>query len=239
MPRAAVLWLLLVHAVAAGCAARAAAPPAPTAAAARVEVRRVAIVGAGESRFTVTENSAEPGKSFEELLSWSPMWAAFRPLAELVHRGINWALELDHGTDTGRHLEGIAPRAVVAQALARTLVDSGRFDEVTVAEVEPGGDARRRLDAIVRLSVPSWGIVRVRAGEPELVSGFADVRATMTVRATGTVLWDSAEDVTGAERVAIETFTRDRGFARQALTDVLERGGQRLGSELLYARGTP
>ena len=103
-------------------------------------------------------------------------------------------------------------------------------------EREPVGEDRRRADAIVRLAVPAWGLVRVREGEPDLLSAFADVRAQMVLRGTGVVVWENTEDVTNPERLPLEAFTRDPELARQELTDVLERAGQRLASELLYAR---
>jgi len=85
--------------------------------------------------------------------------------------------------------------------------------------------------------VPAWGLVRVREGEPDLLSAFADVRAQMVLRGTGVVVWEDNEDVTNPERLPLEAFTKDREFTRHELTEVLERAGQRLASELLYARG--
>jgi hypothetical protein len=200
-------------------------------------VRRLAIVASGESRFTVVQPSAEPGRTFDEVLRWNPYRAMLRPLAMLVHQGINWLLELDHATDAGRHVAGISARSVIADALARALQSSGRFDYISASEREPIGDDRGRVDAILRLAVPEWGLVRVRDGDGGLVSSYADVRAQMTLPGTGAVVWEVNEDVTHPERLPLESFTRDAGFARQALTEVLERAGQRLASELLYARG--
>ena len=79
--------------------------------------------------------------------------------------------------------------------------------------------------------------LRVREGEPDLLSAFADVRAQMVLRGTGVVVWEDNEDVTNPERLPLEAFTKDREFTRHELTEVLERAGQRLASELLYARG--
>jgi len=229
--------ILLVGALAlAGCASAAPAPGGPPRARAYDDVRRVVIVASGESRFTVNEHSAEPGRAFDEIMKWNPSLAVLRPVAQLVHWGINWALELDLATDTSRHVEDLNPRSVVAGSLARALEASGWFDEVSVSEREPAGEARRRAEAIVRIAVPTWGVVRARAGDPDLVAGFADVRGRMTMRGTGVILWEDNEDVTGAEWMPIELFTRDRDFARQELVDVLERAGRRLASELLYAR---
>ena len=46
------------------------------------------------------------------------------------------------------------------------------------------------------------------------------------------------EDVTHPERLPLQTFTRDADFTRHELREVLERAGQRIGNELLYARGS-
>src|SRR5439155_1032973 len=85
-----------------GCASS--APPRP---AARPfdHVRQLAIVVSGESRFSVLEHRAEPGRTFDEVLKWgvlSPYQALLRPVAELVHKGVNWLLD----GDRRRHLGG-------------------------------------------------------------------------------------------------------------------------------------
>ena len=96
----AVAVLLVVALVAvAGCASS--APPRP---AARPfdHVNRLAVVVSGESTFTVLADSAEPGRTFDEILKWG-FWGSaaslLRPVAELVHRGINWLLEADRTSD--------------------------------------------------------------------------------------------------------------------------------------------
>jgi hypothetical protein len=221
--------------VLAGCASSSPPPPQP---AARPfdDIRRVAVVASGESHFAVLEHSAEPGRTFDEVLKWNWSLAYLRPIAELVHLGINWLVGLDRATDTKPDTHDVSPRAVVAEAFARRLGTSAAFDDIRVLEREPVGEERRRLDAIVRVSVPEWGIVRVREGEPDLLSGFVDVRAQMVIRGAGVVVWEHSEDVTDPDRLPLETFTRDRQFTRDHLVEVLERAGQRLGSELLYAR---
>ena len=201
-------------------------------------VRRLAVVATGETAFAVNEHSAEPGRTFSEIRKWGvfrdPWW---QPLADLVHHGINWLLEVDRKSEAGAGLTGITPRDVVASALAWSLIASGQYDEVSIHPREPLGEDRRRADAILRLTVPAWGIVRVREGEPDLHSAFADVRAQMVLRGTGVVVWERSEDVTDLERLPLASFTGDREFTRQQLMQVLERAGLRLGSELLYARG--
>ena len=220
-----------------GCASSAARPSRP---AARPfdNVRRVAVVVTGESQFTVLEHRAEPGRTFDRILAWTPNpykgW--FQPFVELVHRGINWLLESDQAETTGRNLAGISPNAAVSIAFAETLAASEQFREIQMLEREPVGDDRRRLDAIVRVTVPTWGIVRVREGDPDLVSGFADVRAEMMIRGTGVVVWQKSEDVTDPERFPLATLKKDPEFARHHLLDVLTRAGQRLANELVYAR---
>jgi hypothetical protein len=59
----------------------------------------------------------------------------------------------------------------------------------------------------------------------------------MVIGGTGVVVWENSEDVTDPERLPLESFARDRRFTRQQLIDVLERAGQQLATELLYARG--
>jgi hypothetical protein len=68
------------------------------------------------------------------------------------------------------------------------------------------------------------------------VSGFVDVQALMVMRETGVVVWTDSEDVTHPEPAPLASFVRDRDFAREAMMGVLERAGQRLANELLYAR---
>ena len=198
-------------------------------------VRRVAVVSTGESHFAVLEHSAQPGRTFDEVLKWNTYGPMFRPLAVLVHQGINWLVGLDRAADTAPDTRAVSPPLIVANALARTLHDSGRFVEIRALVREPIGEDRRGVDAIARVTVPEWGLVRVRGGEPDLLSAFADVRAQMTVPETGVIVWETSQDVTAPERLPRASF-RDRRFTRQQLVDLLERAGQRLASELLYAR---
>jgi hypothetical protein len=199
-------------------------------------MRRVAIVASGDSKFTVVEHRAEPGRTFDEVVKWTPyQW--LRPLGPLVHAGINWLLDLGRTASTAPDAWGISPRSIVTEVLTRRLQSSGSFEEVRTVESEPIGEERRRADSIVRVTVPAWGLVRVRQGNPDLLSAFADVRAEMVIPGTGVVVWENSEDVTDPERLPLESFTRDRQFARQQLLAVLERAGERLASELLYARG--
>ena len=87
----------------------------------------------------------------------------------------------------------------------------------------------------VELTQP-WKAVEQEGGEPDLISGFADVRAQLVVRSTGVVLWEAGEDVTDPERLPLASFTGDKQFTRHHLVEVLERAGQRLANELVYAR---
>ena len=217
-----------------GCASS--APPPQPAARPFDNVRRLAVVVTGDSRFTVLEHSAEPGRTFDEVLSWTPYKSLLQPLAALLHKGINWLLESDSTEAAGRDLAGISPKAAVSIAFAQALAASEQFQEIRMLEREPVGEDRRRVDAIVRLSVPAWGIVRVREGDPDLLSGFADVRAEMVIRGTGVVVWEKAEDVTDPERLPLESFRKDSEFTRHHLLDVLTRAGERLANELVYAR---
>ena len=239
MSKHAVVVVVLAVVAITGCASSSSVP-APTAAPRFDHVREVAVVVSGESQFSVLDDSAEPGRTFGEILKW-PIFGAYevwlRPLADLVHRGINWLLEGDRKAEATAHLGDASPRTLVAAAFVHGLETSGRFDGIRAYAREPAGEDRRRADAIVRVTVPTWGFVRVRAGEPELVSAFADVRAEMVVPETGVVLWTHTQDVTDPERLPLASFKKDRDFSRQQLIGVLERAGQRLASELIYAQG--
>jgi hypothetical protein len=234
MMRALAVLLVLAMVPFWGCAST--APPSPAPARPFENVRRVAIVASGESSFTVTQHSTEPGRTFDEILKWHPYRAWLRPIARVVHRGINWLLEVDDAAAAASHVGGVSPRAVVADAFGRTLSASGRFEQVRILEHEPVGEDGRRVDAIVRVAVPAWGLGGVRNGDPDLLSGFADVRAQMVLRGTGVIVWEDNQDVTNPERFPLKSFTRDREFAREELIGVLERAGRRLASELLYVR---
>ncbi len=237
--RAVAVLLVLTLVAVAGCASSA---PPRQAAPSFEHVRQVAVVVSGESAFTVLAESAEPGRTFDEILKWG-MFGSYRsllrPIAELVHRGINWLLEVDTRSDARVDLGDLTPRSVVAGAFVRALEASGRFDEIRAYGREPVGEDRRRADAIVRITVPSWGLVRIQEGDPDLLSAFADARAEMVAPGSGVTIWASNEDTTDAERLPMSTFTKDREFTRAQLLAVLERAGQRLASELLYARGAP
>ena len=127
--------------------------------------------------------------------------------------------------------------STVARVMARTLEGSRGVQGDPRLEREPSGEDRPRADgALVRVTVPAWGIIRVRDGDPDLVSGFADVQALMVMGRTGVTVWDGREDVTLPESAPLASFVRNRDFAREAMNDVLERAGQRLANELLYAR---
>ena len=99
-----------------------------------------------------------------------------------------------------------------------------------ILEREPTGEDRPRDDgALVRVTVPAWGIIRVREGDPDMVSGFADVQASMVMgKSRRRRCWDGSEDVTHPESAPFASFVRNRDFARETMTGVLEKAGQRL-----------
>jgi hypothetical protein len=140
-------------------------------------------------------------------------------------------------TRTASRIGQVSPRTIVADAFARHLAESRQLGDVRMLERELVGDERRAVDVIVRVSVPTWGILRVREATPDLLAGFADVRAQIVVPTTGTVLWEYAEDVTHPDRLPLGAFTGESDVARSELVEVLERAGQRLATEFLYARG--
>ncbi len=191
MVRAIPAGLALVALSLVGCAS---SPPPPRPSARPFDdVRRVIVVPSGtESAFAVVEYSSEPGRTFDEILkwiSWSPYQAVLRPAALLVHRGINWALEADRAATATSRLQGLSPRSVVGESMARTLETTGWFDEVRFVEREPAAEERRRADAIVRVAVPTWGLVRVRDVEAGLLSCFADVRGRAGQRLANELLY--------------------------------------------------
>jgi hypothetical protein len=226
--------LALVITTTAGCAASAPVPAPRPPGAALDGVRRVVVVASGESRFAAVDRSQEPGPAFDQIMKWLPYKEILVPIAQAVYWGVTWLMDGDRAS--GAAPRDVAPAVVVAEAFAHTLHVSGPFDQIAAMDREPVGDARRNADAIVRLAVPSWGLVRVREGSPELVAGFADVRAQLVLRETGVILWEHEEDVTHPERLSLEAVTGNRALMREGLIDVLERAGRRLANELVYAR---
>ena len=233
MKHGVAVLLVLVLAALSGCASSASVRRAGRP---FDDVQRLTIVVAAESQFTVVYDSAEPGRTFDALLKWTPYATLLKPVADLVHQAINWLMASDRKTDAAGDLRDVSPPVVVARAFEEALRASGRFDDVRTVPREPVADDRRRDDVVVRLTVPVWGLVRVREGNPDLLSAYADVRAEMVELETGTVLWKNDEDVTDAERLPLKSFTADRQLTRQRLIDVLQRAGRRMASELLYAR---
>lgn len=242
MPRltAAIVILLLGAAAFSGCASSNApvAPPPPVAKPAD-PTHSVAIIGSGQSQFTVDEVRAQPGRTLDEVLKWYPYGGLLRPFAGVIHRAVNRYLL----TDRDRTIEpalSVPPAAIVGEAMARSLLASGRFTEVRAFEREPTGGDGQQADLIVRVMVPAWGLMRMRTGDPDLVSGFVNTHAVMVAGGTGVLVWETEEDVTAPQRLPLESLARDQQVARHELLGVLERAGQRLASELLYARsGTP
>jgi hypothetical protein len=173
-----------------GCASS--APPARPAARPFDDVKRVVVVVSGDSSFSVVEHAVEPGRTFAEVIKWIPWMyqAAARPAAQLIHRGINWVLGADRASLAASSLQGVSPRMVVADSMAKTLEASGWFRRSYLRPGPTGGTGRRRRHRAV--SVPP-GARRVRGRRARPPSGFADARQ-MVMRGTGVVL--SSEDVT-------------------------------------------
>jgi hypothetical protein len=225
-----------------GLSACASSAPTPTGAVSPSgpvgEARRLAVVPSGESKLTIvdTQKMLEVGRVLDEVAKWYPKAAALAPLARVVQRGIDWLAEEGRSAAAAPRVGGASPGAVVAEAFAGTLLASGRFDQVRVLAREPTGEDREQIDALVRVTVPSFGIVRVREGKPDMMAAYADARAQVVVRPTGVVVWEHDEDVTHLERLPLQVLTADGELTRQELKDVLERAGQRLANEFLYAR---
>jgi hypothetical protein len=198
-------------------------------------VRRLTVVPSGESKFTIVSAKNDAGRVLDEVVKWYPKAAALAPLAKAVQWGINWLAEARSAGAAAR-MGGASPGAAVADAFSRTLLASGRFDQIETLEREPTGEDRQRIDTLVRVTVPALGGVLVREGKPDMMAAYADARAQVVVRPTGVVVWEHEEDVTHAERLPLQAFTGDGELARQELKEVLERVGQRLANEFLYAR---
>ena len=239
-PATSLFAFAVTVALLAGCASPAPIPPSPPSAVVPLDgVRRVVVVAAGESRFAAVEGSTSgAGKELgvlDEVIKWGPWvnsWVG--PVAQLVKLGITWLMD-DRPKTAPRD---VSPAGVVANAFAQTVLASGgQQPQFVVTDREPVGEARNDADAIVRVAVPAWGVTRVQDGKPPLVGAFADVRAEMVLRETGVVVWKHEEDVTHPERLPEGTFGADRAAARDRLTEVLERAGRRMGSELVYAMG--
>ena len=228
-----ILTLVLLGGFLTGCAS---STPAPTArpAAALDGLQRVVVVASGETRFAAARPSKEPGPELDDVLKWLPYKEILAPIARAVYRGVTWLMNADGGASGAPR--DVAPGEVVAEAFARSLRLSGPFREITALAREPMGEARRNVDAIVRVTVPAWGLVSVRGGDAPLVAGFADVRAQMVARESGVVVWEHEEDVTHPERFSPEALQQDRALSREELIEVLERAGRRLATELVYAR---
>jgi hypothetical protein len=228
--------LLLMALVGCATAPPPTVPPAPAPASSPLHgVRRVVVVPSGESRFAVTqESSRAPERVLEDVLKWLPYKEVLIPLAQAVYWGVSWLMESERKSET--QPRDVTPGAIVAATFARTLRQGGSFESIVAMDREPVGEARQDNDAIVRLTVPAWGLIRVRDGSPAMVAGFADVRAQMVVRETGVVIWEHEEDVTHPDRQPLDALTRDKALTRDALVDVLERAGRRLASEMVYAR---
>jgi hypothetical protein len=233
--RTRALISLLVMAALAGCASAAPAPPPAPVGSPLHGVRRVVVVPSGESRFAVSqEGGRAPERVLEDVLKWLPYKDVLIPLAQVVYMGVSWLMESERKSETVPR--DVTPGSVVAATFARTLRQTGSFESIVAMDQEPVGEARRDADAIVRLSVPAWGLVRVRDGSPPMVAGFADVRAQLVVRETGVVVWQHEEDVTHPDRHALDALRKDKALTRDGLVDVLERAGRRLASEFIYAR---
>jgi hypothetical protein len=230
-----MLILVLLGSFLTGCASSATPPTARPIAAGLEGLHRVVVVASGETRFAVASPTKEAGPELDDVLKWLPYKDILVPIARAVYRGVTRLMNADGGASAAPR--DVTPGAVVAEAFARSLQLSGPFDEVVALGREPVGEARRNVDAIVRLTVPTWGLMSVRDGDAPLVAGFADVRAQMVARESGVVLWEHEEDVTHPERFSVETLKQDRALSREELIEVLERAGRRLATELLYARG--
>ena len=239
MHRTAV-FLVVVLIVASGCATTAPPPvPPPAASLPALDSPELVVIASGTSTFSVMHEgeTAQVARTLDEVLRWIPNAYIWRAVAHVVNLGVNWLTEGQREASTAPHVSDVEPRKVVADAFARRLMETGRFRQVRVLDGEPVGAERRAADVILRVAVPTWGLLRVREAKPDLLAGFADVRVQLVALETSAVLWEHEEDVTHPARLPLEAFSRDRAFARQAMIELLERAGGRIASEFVYARG--
>ena len=216
-----------------GCASSAPVTPAPAASrspAAPESLGRVVVVPWGDSRFAVARAEQDPTPIFNAIFNWLPYKNVLVPIAQLVYAGVTSFLESDRAAGTR---PDVVPAALVAEAFTRALRESGTVSHIVTTSREPVGDARRDAEVVVRVAVPSWGLVHVRNDQ---VSGFADVRVEVVRRETGRVLWTHEEDVTHPERFAADALKKDQALTRELLMEVLGRAGRRVANELVYVR---
>jgi hypothetical protein len=86
MMRASVVLIGLTITLASGCASPP-APPRPTHGLVDA-VGRLVVVASGQARFMVIEHRTERGRTFDEIVKWTP-YSWLRPLIALVHEDIN------------------------------------------------------------------------------------------------------------------------------------------------------
>ena len=116
----------------------------------------------------------------DEVVKWVPWGSWVGPVSQLVRWGITWLTESDRSAKT--EPRDVSPAGVVAGAFAQTVLASGGPQpQIVVTDREPVGDQRKDADAIVRVAVPAWGVVRVQDGKPPLVAAFAEVDAGAAV----------------------------------------------------------
>jgi len=231
-------WLLtFTLVIASGCEST---PPRRTAPVPSVRsfenIQRLAIVAFDAGGFTLAEQRSQPGRTLDEVLSWHPYGSALRPLAALVHRGVNSVRVHDQEIIVAESVRDVAAGRVIAEAMAQRLRASSSLDEVSVLTSEQNGAGHQTGGAIVRLTVTSWGLDRVRQ-DPDLFSSFADVTGLLAVSGTGVALWEHHEDVTGPDLIPFDAFRWDPTFTREQILNVLARAGERFAAEFLYARG--
>src|SRR5215813_13855393 len=145
MKHAVAVLLVLVVAGVSGCASSS-PPPRTSTSRPFDDVRQLTIVVSGQSEFAVLENSAEPGRTFDQILPWTGYPGLLKPIADLVHQVINWFVESDRKADATADLRDVSPAWLVAQAFEETLRASGRFDDVRTLRREPVGDDRARSE---------------------------------------------------------------------------------------------
>jgi hypothetical protein len=230
--RSALAWIVLIV-LAGGCGpVNQATRPTSTQMAG---MRRLAVVVSPGSDFTVIKERR--GGAATAAMVGGAFGVVGLLTAGAVHSGITASKDKDHAAAVSPHVVDVAPQKVVTEALLRTLRDGGLAD-IQLFEHVPDTKDTAQFDGVLRLEMPEWGLVKV-SDDPDLMSGFVELKVQMAMTSGGSPIWDEAHTALGRDRLPLEIFKRDGELTRKALTETLEAAGQRLAYELLYPRGTP
>jgi hypothetical protein len=119
-------------------------------------------------------------------------------------------------------------------AIARVLGESRKFADVRVLNSEPAGAERAKYDAIATFRFVSWGFRLVDQNNPERVSAFLDLNATLQKAGNETPLWDENVTVIGKETHSLSEFREKPDVTRREMGAVMDDAAYRLANNLIY-----